>query len=111
MRSRGTSKECAKFLKKTERKHGKIADKELINSVAVYHSPAEVVQGIAMLWHGEDEDCLPIKKKNKRRAFFWRRVLDLETCKSVSKRKIDAKQLRLPRPMVHLANVVGPSAE
>ena len=43
-------KECRQFLKKTERgHHGKIEEKELINSVAVYHSPAEVVQGIAMI--------------------------------------------------------------
>ena len=106
-------KECRQFLKKTERgNHGKIEEKELINSVAVYHSPAEVVQGIAMIWHGEDEDSLPLQKKSSTRAFFWRRVLDVSTSKEVSPSEIGEKLIRLPRPTVHPANArVGAADE
>ena len=84
----------------------------MINSVAVYHSPAEVVQGIAMIWHGEDEDSLPLQKKSSTRAFFWRRVLDVSTSKEVSPSEIGEKLIRLPRPTVHPANArVGAADE
>ena len=103
-------KDCRKFLKKTERgKHGKIEKKELVNSVSVYHSPAEVVQGIATIRYGADEDCLPIKEKRSMRAFFWRRVLDVSSNKEVSASKIADKMLRLHRPVVHPANAAEPA--
>ena len=60
-----------------------------------------------MLWHGEDEDSLPLQKKSSTRAFFWRCVLDVSTSKEVSPTEIGEKLIRLPRPTVHPANATG----
>ena len=103
-------KACRFFLKNTEKgQHGIIEEKELVNSAAVYHSPAEVVQGIATIRYGVDDDCLPIKEKTSRRDFYWRRVLDVSTNKEVSVSKLAAKMLRLPRQIGHPANAVPPT--
>ena len=91
------------FLKKTEKgRHGKIGKRELVNSLSVYHSPAEIVQSKASIWHG-DQNSIPAESK---RAFYWRRALDINSNKEASPDKID-KQMRLPRPFPHPANVLA----
>ena len=104
---------CSRFLKATEKGHnGRIERKELVNSVAVYHSPAEIVQGIATVRYGADDDCLPIRETNRRRDFYWCRILDVSTNNEVSIDTIaECKKLRLPRPKEHPANVVTEAVE
>ena len=95
-------KPCADFLRKTERSRGRIADDELVNSVATYHSHAEVIQGRASVRHGKEDD-LPVGDS---RAFFWCRVIDISSNKEVPAARIQKMlQLQVARP--HPSNVLS----
>ena len=93
----------ATSLRNTERKHGRIEQQELVNSVATYHSHAEVVQGTANVRYGSEED-LPLGLK---RAFFWRRVIDVSSNREVPADHLQ-KLMQLPVPVPHPANTATP---
>ena len=97
-------KPCASFLRRTERELGPITETELVNSIAIYHSPAEFVQGTANVRHGLEDD-LPL---GVRRCFFWRRAIDISDIKAVPASRI-GKMLRLPVPVPHPANQLRPN--
>ena len=64
---------CSKFLSELDRP---IGERELINSLGVYHTHAGCIEGLVYLYRGSTASCLPSEHSDQ--EFFWDRAIDLE---------------------------------